>query len=599
MHHVPAGNCMYIHYVHCTCGTWYMVHTSNIQLPLQYWTTMSSEVLCLGRPFHLGMLYNCCTEETVPGLNLWDIKKLEEEAITNDKVRNVQQEVILEDTIEEKTRHFGANAEMNLSLLSGLVKAGGSAGYIYDRVTSKQQARATLKYHCSSGFKTVQDLKAHLCKGTYESASQANFNGATHVVTQLEYGSDAFFVFNRSMDEKEKKDEVAAEMKAALDCIPKGGAGAGMGAKYEHKFKERNSSYHCMYYGNFNLDSNPTTFDEAVEAYKKLSTTKLADIPWKAQLIPLADALTFYGRKCDIRPIVRITEPLTYKVKDVLEKINKDKITLLDLRNHETCEKFKSLKEVTKKFVKKNEAATSVFKVCVSKWILEIRRSEATETGLKAYIARPTNDHAELVKNKISQFTDYLEKIERNPSIMIVGKVETQTDHVALSLAFNDALNVKVSGSKNERQLQNSSTSAIFQQYLDFVERNCSKQISFFVTEKFLCDGNKKTATIVHENDQAHIFEIPSQPAHFTVTPLPSPQGAIKLKWQCKKTRNIVFYTVCYKNGRTAVDERTRGAAQTILIANLRHKKEYQFKVQAVTKLGVGPEAIYTYTYSG
>lgn len=410
----------------------------------------SHNIPCLGRPFHLGMLYNSCTEQLVhTGRQLWDIKELENpvHAITEDS-NDVNQGVILEGTIEEKSLHLEMNAELKLSFLSGLVKAGTSASYTYDRKTSKEQTRATFKYSCSTGYKIIDDCKPHLRKDAYEAERKESFFGATHVVVGIMYGCDAFFTFTRSMDEKEKKHDVAAEMKAALECIPKAGGGAGIGASFTHGFKEKKDSYCCTYHGDFKLKHNPTTFDEAVTAYKSLSQSDAKSRPQEAILAPLIDVI----KACELKHpefipnLHQINVDLISRIQRLLEEVHEDEIKLHDLSKEKTCEQFKCLRQSTEDIARRSAEATSYFKEHISKLIPDIRCKKAEEADLENALQDRTKiysgGHAKDVERKIKDISRWLEKIDTVHEIKIVREVELGSlgpDRV-ICFAFNDAI---------------------------------------------------------------------------------------------------------------------------------------------------------------
>lgn len=476
------------------------------------------------------MLYNCYTEQTLPGLNLWDIEKLRKDAFPQEESK-VEQTVIVEDTIEKKTLNLGMNAEMKLSLLSGLLTAGGSAGYMYmyDRMTSKQQAQATLKYSCSTRYETINNVKAHLDKNTYETACKNNFFEATHVVTEVEYGCDAFFVFTRSMDKNETEHEVAAEMKAVLDCIPKIGGGAGISASFKCGFEKERESYCCTYYGDFRLDPNPTTFDEAVNAYKRLSNIDSVSKPRKARLAPLTDIIKYYGfshPEC-MPKLCLIDVDLISEVQDLLEKIHDNEIKLADLSKHETCKSFQCLKQQIEELIKCSTAHTRKLKNCISKLIPEIRCSKAEEKDLEKAIQGIrhycSTDRVVVVESKILEFSYYLKKINELYNIKIVGKAqlteESLAAHYVVCFVFNSPISITtdIFDCTSTAYLRDQ-----FEQYFDFATANLngrSGSTSFIVTEQNTI--HEGPITVLYENGRPSVFIPPSEPTLFNVCLVP------------------------------------------------------------------------------
>jgi len=80
------------------------------------------EMPCLGRPFQLGMLYDCRSDRPILGMTLWDADVLKK--ATSSKPQTASDfKVIAEDSISEKTTSMDISASLKLSLLGGLVKS--------------------------------------------------------------------------------------------------------------------------------------------------------------------------------------------------------------------------------------------------------------------------------------------------------------------------------------------------------------------------------------------------------------------------------------------------------------------------------------------
>ena len=82
---------------------------------------------CLGRPFHLGMLYDCRSDHLIPGVTLWGPETLNKAVVKPQECCDF--EVISEDSLSEKTFRLEVDAELKLSLLSGLVNVEGAAKF--------------------------------------------------------------------------------------------------------------------------------------------------------------------------------------------------------------------------------------------------------------------------------------------------------------------------------------------------------------------------------------------------------------------------------------------------------------------------------------
>lgn len=249
---------------------------------------MSSQLIlpCLGRPFNLGMLYDCHSERLIPGKTLWNSKTLKS-ALQAAEQPSSNFEVFAEDTIQTKSSSLDIDANLKLSFLCGLVEVRGAAKFLDDKKSSEMQARVTLKYTTTTRFEqlTMEQL------GAIEYPDVLADHRATHVVTGVTYGSDAFFVFDRSVSTAEEYRDVHGEMEAKIKFIPVEGS-ASLNIKEENKSKSDN--FHCKFYGDLILRSNPSTFDEAVKVYRELPQLLNGDtgdrsVPKTVYLYPLSE----------------------------------------------------------------------------------------------------------------------------------------------------------------------------------------------------------------------------------------------------------------------------------------------------------------------
>jgi len=82
--------------------------TGNIISPLQ--------LMVLGRPFQLGMLYDIRTDKLISSITLWDPKILQENIQSRDDNRKMSYKISTEDTLEEKSAMLGIMRKLIRSL---------------------------------------------------------------------------------------------------------------------------------------------------------------------------------------------------------------------------------------------------------------------------------------------------------------------------------------------------------------------------------------------------------------------------------------------------------------------------------------------------
>jgi hypothetical protein len=110
----------------------------------------------------------------------------------------------------------------------------------------------------------------HLTLDKIEHQHVLEEKGATHVVTQIQYGADAFFVFDREKKVKRDKSDFDGSIKGDLSKlnIPVSGEAK---AKYNAKDEDTSETYQCTYYGDFHgLPRLPKDIKEAEELVQEL-----------------------------------------------------------------------------------------------------------------------------------------------------------------------------------------------------------------------------------------------------------------------------------------------------------------------------------------
>uniref|UniRef100_A0A3P9AVT7 Uncharacterized protein n=1 Tax=Maylandia zebra TaxID=106582 RepID=A0A3P9AVT7_9CICH len=242
----------------------------------------------LGQPFGLGMLYDCRSDKLVPGLTLWDRDDLKKDIAERSKPSN-EFEIVASESISGKSSALNVEASLKASFLGGLVQVDGSAKYLNDSKSSRNQARVTLKYKATTKF---QELSMnHLGRGNVKHPYVFDQGLATHVVTAILYGAQAFFVFDREVSEQENHQDVQGNLKVIIKKIPLLSVEGEGSLKMEDKDKESVHKFSCKFYGDFCLPKPPTTFQGAVEVYQKLPGLLGAEgekaVPMKVWLLPM------------------------------------------------------------------------------------------------------------------------------------------------------------------------------------------------------------------------------------------------------------------------------------------------------------------------
>ncbi|CAM5095420.1 unnamed protein product [Eretmochelys imbricata] len=242
----------------------------------------------LGRPFQLGMLYDCRSDALIPGITLWGLEQLRKDVNTKPQPKT-EFEIIASDTIEEKANALNVTASLKASFLGGLVEVSGSAKYLNDTKKSKQQARITLQYSATTNFEQL--TMNHLGPENVSYPAVFDQGTATHVVTAVLYGAQAFFVFDREVSSSENVREIEGKLQIAIKKIPMFSIEGEGAVKMDESEKLNAAKFNCKFHGDFALERNPTNFEDAMQTYSTLPKLLGAQgekaVPVRVWLYPL------------------------------------------------------------------------------------------------------------------------------------------------------------------------------------------------------------------------------------------------------------------------------------------------------------------------
>ena len=599
---------------------------------------MSLVIPSLGIPFSLGMLYDACAEKIIPGKTLWDAKVL-------DSAKKVAQqpssnfEVYSKNTLDEKTQSLNVEASLKLSLMGGLIKIGGAGKYLNDERTSERQARVTLKYSCTSRFEqlTMEQI------GSIQYPKVLDNNKATHVVTGITYGTDAFFIFDRLLSESEKTKDISGNMEAVIKAIPISGS-----ASLDIKFgdKEETDQFECKFYGDLQLPSNPSNFQEAVNVYRelpKLINGENGDndktIPKVIYLHPLSELDGGH-----LRIVRAISDDLVSLVEEIMQSFSTMTMRANDLLSNDICSKFVELESQIQNFQQLIKRFKTNFSKDLAAILPKIRGEGAEEVVLAGIIesvhASPFNakDMDSYIKGKskeTKQLIQYLKNMHKESKIEHLlpsrdgdlGTLISDFDikHVVCfafnvvsdSTAYTDALeDFLATGKKYAKStsvkewFDNPAISAELRskssKFIDFVHTNsCAEGFRFAVTDTNEETGASGPAIILYTDGSGEDYELPGKPGTPSATTVDTKH--VNLVWRTPVTGadSIASYKIWFQVRKEeeestsskltaesspgeVVEFRCTPTAETkYCIDDLSPGTKYEFWVQAVSDIKV------------
>ncbi|XP_046462593.1 uncharacterized protein LOC124208763 [Daphnia pulex] len=232
-------------------------------------STQILEIPVLGRQFKLGTLYNARTDEIIPGNPLWSENESKKfEVSRND---GYIYSLIAPGLLSDKFQELNVNGSLQICILTGMVEPKGPASYLIKKKATYRESSVHVKCYCNTAIRQVPANQLEDNKNSFANISKIGRNAtATHVVSQIQYGSESTFTltkrFKDAKDGQKVDDQLAACGSHLLDVL-KGNAMASNGTK---------SDVECHFQADFQLPKNvkaPTTYEEAVKfaGHNKLS----------------------------------------------------------------------------------------------------------------------------------------------------------------------------------------------------------------------------------------------------------------------------------------------------------------------------------------
>ncbi|XP_072574573.1 uncharacterized protein [Paramormyrops kingsleyae] len=362
------------------------------------------EVAALGRPFQLGMLYDCHKDCLITGITMWDLEDLKKNS--DERIQhNTEFDVIASDSVEDKAWALDVDASLKASFLGGLVEVGGSAKYLKDTKASKKQARVTLTYKTTTKFKQLS--MSHLGRGNVKHPYVFEKGIATHVVTAVLYGAQAFFVFDREVSESEDQQNIEGNLQVMIKKIPKLSVEGEASLKMTDSDKATVDKLSCKFYGDFALKQNPVSFHDAVDAYKTLPTL-LGEkgenaVPVRVWLLPLEILDSSAAR------IVRqISVRLINQSQSVIEDFNEIEMQCNDITKRKVISYFPEIGRKIKSFKDMCLEYKSVFQRSLSSILPSIREGGTEECVLANILTK--KKQSPLNSNKLKEWLDCKEQ---------------------------------------------------------------------------------------------------------------------------------------------------------------------------------------------
>ncbi|XP_033020893.1 verrucotoxin subunit beta-like [Lacerta agilis] len=302
------------------------------------------EIPALGRPFQLGMLYDCRRDALMPGITLWGHDSLQKDMCIKPQPK-AEYEIIASDSIEDKASALNVSASLKASFLGGMVEVGGSGKFLQDTKKSTKQARVTLQYKATTKYSQLTMSHLGIQNVTYPAVFE--HGTATHVVTAILYGAQAFFVFDRNVSSSESVQDIQGSLKVMIEKMVTIEGEAVL--KMNDQERNHANQFNCKFYGDFSLESNPVTFQDAMKVYTSLPKMLGANgdkaVPVRVWLYPLT--------KLDSKAAKMVREislTLIFGAQTVMEQLSEIDMRCNDLSTNPIATTFPEIQLKIKRF---------------------------------------------------------------------------------------------------------------------------------------------------------------------------------------------------------------------------------------------------------
>uniref|UniRef100_A0A4W5JHG4 Uncharacterized protein n=1 Tax=Hucho hucho TaxID=62062 RepID=A0A4W5JHG4_9TELE len=332
----------------------------------------------LGRPFSLGMLYDCRSDHLIPGLTLWDEESLRRDIITTDEPFT-DFKVITSDSTADKYSVLNVNGSLKASCLAGLVKVEGSAKYLKDVKESQNQARVTLWY--TTTRKNTQLSMNQLGQEHIKYKEVFREGIATHVVTGILYGANAFFVFDREVSSDEDRKDIEGNFKVTLNSVPYVSIGGKSALDTKNTSETKAEKFSCRFHGDVLLENNPVSFQDAMDTYKTLPQKVGEGVPVQVNLLPLKEL-----DPTATQMVCQISGSLVDQWQTALEDLSELEMRCNDAMRSKPVKYFKEIDAKVKTF--KKLCFTEHLKTTLADLLPSIRGGEKEERVLSDFLKK-------------------------------------------------------------------------------------------------------------------------------------------------------------------------------------------------------------------
>ncbi|XDV31859.1 hypothetical protein PO909_002803 [Leuciscus waleckii] len=272
------------------------------------------EMAALGRPLSLGMLYDSHSNSFCQDIFMWDEDTLACMKVSLPRPQTYVK-VLENDSLQERFRVLEMSPVLQVGTQTGQIKMNGAAAFLNHPEQSHYQERATLHYRTTTRLDMISQ---RLLQEAAPSALVGQTT-ATHVVTAVYFGGQAFCVFDSESSNHEKNAKIVDVLKKMTSTFCSNHIISNLSTSE----KAKSSILACSLYIDVGDWKSPVSFDKAVEIYSSLPTLLGSKgeraVPLKVWLYPLKKL----DKSSVCAALSGVSENLMQQAENILEHLRK------------------------------------------------------------------------------------------------------------------------------------------------------------------------------------------------------------------------------------------------------------------------------------
>ena len=294
----------------------------------------------LGETLTIGTFYDARKSLMLNGASFWSQEVLEDSVVSTSSVYSTV-DIDTQQNIHNKAYKLDVDASLQLGIMSGQIDIEGSGRYLRDEKDNNDVARAVLTYRST---KKTDVLPKNTVKSFPEMCERiSDEKGPTHVVSSIQYGLRAHFVFDRNVGDDEYTQNIMGELKIKLNNLPNFKLNASALVNITEEDKNEIEKTHIKFYGDSIPTKMPGTYDQVKETFDEINEqAKDGDI-----LTPIKYQLTPIGYYCDgiDAVLIEISHDLSARAINILSELTSMKTRVKTLLNTEPALRFTSIRK--------------------------------------------------------------------------------------------------------------------------------------------------------------------------------------------------------------------------------------------------------------